>query len=476
MPQVRFAIWQRDIPTMIGSSGSMVKKLEKETNTKINIDRESGTNNPDWSSRMRSVEVKGTKKDLVKALIEITTTITPENDAPFLQIQLLLEDELVTPTGFLMKRPKDGQLNKKVDRLNGEVSARCKVISVAQLGRTGIEVLSLSEEEFEEALLKVVDVLLNEESQGQDVSDRQSIIKISKKSIDEQMEEITKETTIAFLIPLNKTSSLIGPKGVTINKMQKDHDVKLQVESQHSAYTSLGRTVLIHGSIMNIGECMAAITAQIFKDESEEARVVILLPPGVAKFIIGRSGEAIKRVEKESECTLDIEGANGRTGGGLEYCRITGNMETIIKGVQGVVARVSMHLDMNGLTSEEAYPKGLDFSWLPSTGKKSGPWYSDKSGGFGSAGSSGWRTSGVRDGKVFPSQSREGSGLGIRQGSSLASTGWSTSVIPSSGTSPSVGSGTRNVFAGASTSGGGWGAANLWRDNKRGSRRTPWGR
>jgi len=469
MPHLRFVIRQSDIPTLIGSSGSVVKKLEKETNTKIGIDRETGTSGKDWNSRLRSVEVKGNKEDLVKALIEITTTITPPNDEPFLQIQLLLEDEQFTPTRFI-KRPKDGRMNKKVESLNEKVSARCKVVPVGQIGGTGIEVLSSSPDAFEEALTKVVDLLLVEGSQGKDATDRESIMKLSKKTIEEQLEEITSKATIAFLIPAEKTSVLIGPKGVTVKKMQKDHDVKLQVESQNSSYTNIGRTVLIHGSIKNIGECIAAITEKIFKGEGDDARVAILLPPRVASFIIGKGGEAIKRVEKQSECVLDIEGANVRTGaGGLEYCRITGNKETIIIGVQGVVARISMQLDILGLTAEAAYPPGLDFKWLPSEAKKSeGPWYFDKPGAFGSSKGAGWVTSGVRDGKAYSTE--------IRPSPGLASNGWSTTLTPMSAASPPVRSSTSLFFKGVSTRGGGWGASKPWRETITGRSRTPWSR
>jgi len=450
MTRVRFVIRQSDIPTLIGSSGSVVKKLEQETNTKIGIDRETGTNATEWNNRLRSVEVKGEKEDLVKALVEITTTITPTSDDPFLQIQLLLEDEQISHTGFIVKKPRDEQMNKKVESLNNKLSARCKVVPVGQIGGTGIEVLSISQDEFEEALTKVVDLLVSEDSQ---VNNTVDLRELSKKTVEEQLQEITTKATIAFLIPFTKTSLLIGAKGATIKAIQKDHDVKLEVEGQNSSYTSIGRTVLICGSIKNIGECLAAITEILFKEESDDAKVAILLPPGVASFIIGKGGEAIKRVQKQTGCTFDIEKVDRTSTGGLEFCRISGRKDKITLGIQGIVARVSMQLDILGLTAEAAYPRGLDFSWLGSDGNKSmGSLWAGKSGASGSSGQ-GWVTSGVREGKAYATEMRP-----------INSNGWSTTLTSMSAAPTLV----------RSSAAVGWGATKSWMSKSMGRSRTPW--
>jgi len=211
-------------------------------------------------------------------------------------------------------------------------------------------------------------MLENEGMLGEATTDRRAMFKLVKQSIDEQVKSITSKEAIAFLVPYDKTSTLIGPKGATIKELEKIHDVQLVVEKPESSYCTIGHTALIRGTIEKMGECLADITARIFKSESIQPRVIILLPPGVPRYLIGHSGETIKRVEKESGCKLEIERAETRRNGeiagrqyDIEYCQITGSEDTIARGVQGVAARILIQLDIQGQSSEATIPAAADF-------------------------------------------------------------------------------------------------------------------
>jgi len=364
MIHLNFVIKQSDVASVIGNHGSNVKQLESKTNTKIAVQRDLGTLQRDFH-KYRRIKINGAKDDVVNAIVEVVNTITPEKDAPFLQVYILLGEEETTRESLTLGQ-KEGL--RKFDSINAEINARVKTVSLGPFDVIGIEILSTLEEDLNEGISSVVDWLEDEGLLGQSTSDRQSMLKLAKKSIDEQVKAITSREAVAFLVPYDKTSRLIGPKGATIKELEKDHDVNLVVEKPDSSYCTIGRTVLVRGTIDNIGKCLAEATKKIFEGDDLAPRVIMLLPPGVPRYLIGHSGETIKRVEKESGCNLEVERAETRINGELagpeydiEYCQICGTEETIVKGIQGVAARVLIQLDIQGQTSEATIPAGADF-------------------------------------------------------------------------------------------------------------------
>jgi len=334
-----------------------------------------------------------------------------------------------------------------VDTLNGKVKARCKVTSFGPSNVRVIEILGASKEQFEEALNKVIGILEDEELVERSHVDRQMMQKLSKKPINEQIQEITSVETFAFLIPFKKTSSVIGPKGVTIKKLQKDHEVKLMVEKQDSSYTNLGRIVLVQGTIEKIGECFAAISAKIF--DGKDCTVVILLPSGFSRFVVGACGVTVKRIEKYSGCKLNLEHAER-----VEYCQISGKLDKVAKGVQGVMARVAIQQRVLGVTSEAAISKDIQFGGpgFVANDDKRASWKSSLCG----AGSQ-WRSSNVQGDRLYLMSSSKPIEAGYR------GPGW-----PSSSASKSGSSFISSWTAGSRTGSGGLGTAKLWKpSNKR---------
>jgi len=364
MIHLNFVIRQSDVSTLIGSQGSYIKQLEQDTSTTIKVQRDEGVLERDLS-KLRRVKISGTKKNIVEALVEATKTITPETDAPFLQLHVMLGKEDTNMDSLSLGQKES---LSKIDFLNSESSARLKVVTLGQWGTLGIEILTNSEEELQETLIRVLEMFENEGLLREVVTDRKAMLKLVKQSIDEQVKSITSKEAIAFLVPYDKASTLIGPKGSTIKELEKTHDVQLVVEKPESSYCTVGHTVVIRGTIEKMGECLADVTARIFESECIEPRVIILLPAGVPRYLIGHSGETIKRVEKESGCKLEIERTKTRRNGeiagrqyDIEYCQITGSEDTIARGVQGVAAIILIQLDIQGLTSEATIPAGADF-------------------------------------------------------------------------------------------------------------------
>jgi len=126
MVHLNFVIRQSDVSILIGSSGSNIKQLEQDTSTTIKVQRDEGILERDLS-KLRRVKIKGTKKNIVEALVEATKTITPETDAPFLQLHVMLGEENTNVDSLTL-----GQKESlgKIDFLNAESSARLKVVSL----------------------------------------------------------------------------------------------------------------------------------------------------------------------------------------------------------------------------------------------------------------------------------------------------------------------------------------------------------
>jgi len=375
MPQLNFIVTQPDVSIVIGNKGVQVKALEEETNTKIHLQNDTRMLSRDFS-KLRNFRIIGDKKDIVKGLIKILSeTLAKEHDSPFLQCLLLPGGE----TQFSLQQGSTdyNKFTQEIAKLNETTSSRIRPISLGPNEMLGIEVLSISEKDMEEALGMIMELY---ESAGvmreteADTTSRKEMFRLVKASIDEQMEFLKSKEIIAFLIPEEKTSFLIGPRGATIKELESAHDVKLVVEKPQAPFFATGRAVIVRGEVPNICECLAAAMDKIFEKDNIEPRVVCLIPPGVPRYLIGHAGESIRRIENESGCSLTIQPAQLRSGFPMDgqeikYCQIKGPRENIIKGIQGVVARVILQLFLQGQTSADAIPEHSDFGVFGNFGR-----------------------------------------------------------------------------------------------------------
>jgi len=205
MPQLHIIVRQKNVSNLIGSGGVNVKALEKETNTKINIQKDSGMLERDFS-KLRNVRIIGEKDDLVKGVVKIVCgTLTDEFSSPILQLMLLPGGE----TEYSLRQGLMGHngLMKDILKVNEETSARIGVISLGPTGVFGIEILSSSEDALQRALEKVIELYEKEgviEGTLREGHNRQDILTLLKGSIDEQLEVLKSKETIAFLIPEEK--------------------------------------------------------------------------------------------------------------------------------------------------------------------------------------------------------------------------------------------------------------------------------
>lgn len=375
MPQLNFVVTQPDVSIVIGNKGVQVKALEDETNTKIHLQNDTRMLSRDFS-KLRNFRIIGEKEDIVKGLIKISAdTIAKEHDSPFLQCLLLPGGETKFP---LQQGSTDHEeFKQELAKLNEATLSRIKPVSLGPNEMLGIEILSITEKDMEEALGKVMELYEAEgvmQETEADTTSRKEMFRLVKASIDEQMEFLKSKEIIAFLIPEEKTSFLIGPKGATIKDLEAEHDVKLVVEKPQAPFFATGRAVIVRGDVPNICECLAAAMDKIFERDNIEPRVVCLIPPGVPRYLIGHAGESIRRIENESGCSLTIQPAQIRggfpmDGREIKYCQIKGPRENIIKGIQGVVARVILQLYLQGQTSAEAIPEHSDFGVFGNFGR-----------------------------------------------------------------------------------------------------------
>jgi len=375
MPEVSFIVPQPDVSVIIGMKGVQVKALEQETNTRIHLQNDTGMLSRDYL-KLRNFKIIGEREDIAKGIVKIIgETIAKEHDGPFLQCILLPGDE----SDFSLQQGtiQHNEFKKELANVNQVTSSRIKPISVGPTGIFAIEILSISEADMEEALGKIMELYGSEgvmrETEGESLN-REELIKLTKGTIAEQMEFLKEKEIIAFLIPEEKTSMLIGPKGSTIKELEQAFQVKLVVERPQAPFFATGRAVIIRGEVSNICECLAAAMDKLFERDNIDPRVVCLLPPGIPKYLIGHKGETITRIEQESGCSLKVQPAQLHSGfpipgKEIKYCQIKGPRENIVTGIQGCVARVLLQLFLQGQTSHAAIPQESDFGVFGNFGR-----------------------------------------------------------------------------------------------------------
>lgn len=375
MPEVNLIVPQPDVSVVIGMKGVQVKALEQETKTRIHLQNDTGMLSRDFLKH-RNFKIIGEREDIAKGIVKILgETIAKEHDGPFLQCILLPGEE----SDFLLQQGtiQHNEFKKELANVNQATSSRIKPISLGPTGIFGIEILSLSEGDLEDALGKIMDLFGSEgvmrETEGENLN-RDELIQLTKGSIADQMEFMKEKEIMAFLIPEEKTSFLIGPKGATIKELEQAFDVKLVVERPQAPYFATGRAVIVRGEVTNICECLAAAMDKLFQRDNIDPRVVCLLPPGIPKYLIGHKGETITRIEEESGCSLKVQPAqlNGGfpiPGKEIKYCQIKGPRNNIVKGIQGCVTRVLLQLFLQGQTSHSAIPEHSDFGVFGNFGR-----------------------------------------------------------------------------------------------------------
>jgi len=375
MPEINLIVTQPDVSIVIGNKGVQIKALEQQTNTKIHLQNDTNMMSRDFF-KLRNFRILGDRQDLVKGVVKIVAgTLTKEHDSPFLQCFLLPGGE----TDFTLREGsvEHNEFKKELAELNEGTRSRIRPVELSSTGIFGIEILSISEEDMMEAVEKIMDMY---QSQGvlqtvlRNTVDRDELLRLAKAPIDEQMEFLKEKEIIAFLIPEEKTSFLIGPKGASIKELETAFDVKLVVERPQAPFFETGRAVICRGEVTNICECLAAAMDKIFEKDNIEPRVVCLLPSGVPRYLIGHAGENIRRIEQESGCSLTVQPAQPRPGfpmGGAEmkYCQIMGPRENIVKGIQGVAARIIFQLFLRGQSSHGAIPEHSDFGVFGNFGR-----------------------------------------------------------------------------------------------------------
>ncbi|TKR73013.1 hypothetical protein L596_020381 [Steinernema carpocapsae] len=135
------------------------------------------------------------------------------------------------------------------------------------------------------------------------------------------------QTTQEMLIPGLKCGLIIGKSGVTIKAIQEQTGVKMLLIQGNSKATGVPKPLRISGDPVKVKQARRMVE-KILQSKKE-----VFVPSCLVGEIIGKDGEAIKKLEKKSGATIhikrdDVSNAPDR------YTTIQGSPDQIIKATQ----------------------------------------------------------------------------------------------------------------------------------------------
>jgi len=443
---------------LIGSGGKIIRLLQSTTNTFIDVEKQAIV-------PIKRVQVRGDWRSVCKGISLIGQKLAPlwgpmEAELEY-KIGILLPDPHLP--GFLI-----GTKGATISKIEADTECSLKMVR-NPVGPQQINIKANSVEAFNSGIFAVVKKRM--EFLFKDFDDplatgiansrnqREEIMEISKKTTEEQIKELSEieeSTSIHFLVPFHSVTFLIGSKGSVINKIQSDSNTKINVE-RGAPFSEYGRTVRIEGKVDLVCSAIKECIKQVNNHKSEWSRETdkpwleeetpkvitgVLVPPGLGRWLIGKAGASVQKLEADSGARLRVKRLEP-----CEVAEISGTWDQVNSALDMVVCRLVTGGLLDGRSSLVPSPWECPHLW----GRQQPMWGGGGPGGWGPPPSAGWGRSGWgpppgtgRWGSAWGrgrDRDRGGWGRGGGWGGSATSNGsgrwdpskWGNSRAPSSG-------------------------------------------
>mmetsp|Transcript_12522 Transcript_12522/g.28636 ORF Transcript_12522/g.28636 Transcript_12522/m.28636 type:complete len:1302 (-) Transcript_12522:61-3966(-) len=128
----------------------------------------------------------------------------------------------------------------------------------------------------------------------------EDIVQSGKAAVDEIVDQARKECIFTD-IPESAMSAFIGKGGSGIKKFSSDNQVKMErINKLHSG------TIKITGKEENVATARDAVVAWVMEWEASNEGISVDIDERIIPVVIGKGGETIRRIQKETGCKLDI--------------------------------------------------------------------------------------------------------------------------------------------------------------------------
>ena len=129
----------------------------------------------------------------------------------------------------------------------------------------------------------------------------EDIVQSGKAAVDEIVDQARKEC-IFTEIPESAMAAFIGKGGSGIKKLSSDNHVKMErINKLHSG------TIKITGKEENVATARDAVVAWVMEWEASNEGISVDIDERIIPVVIGKGGETIRRIQKETGCKLDID-------------------------------------------------------------------------------------------------------------------------------------------------------------------------
>ena len=126
-------------------------------------------------------------------------------------------------------------------------------------------------------------------------------VQSGKAAVDEIVDQARKECIFTD-IPESAMAAFIGKGGSGIKKFSSDNHVKMErINKLHSG------TIKITGKEENVATARDAVVAWVMEWEASNEGISVDIDERIIPVVIGKGGETIRRIQKETGCKLDID-------------------------------------------------------------------------------------------------------------------------------------------------------------------------
>lgn len=140
-------------------------------------------------------------------------------------------------------------------------------------------------------------------SSSEGLSPRQSSFAVYIRGSEAGVQEVLKrlnalidaQTSKTFRFPAEVTSTIIGSKGATITKIQKESGAAISVSDGAAT---------VRGDEEQVGKAVAELEAIVAKYKDENLKFYI--PPSTLGTLIGKAGSTLNKIRQESGATIDV--------------------------------------------------------------------------------------------------------------------------------------------------------------------------
>lgn len=332
------------VGTLIGRGGEVVKQLSKDSGARIEISKTAG----DGSSGERTVHISGTQEciDRAKKMIEDCIEKAKEKTGGN------------NPNACTLRVPHDligmliGRGGETIKELKKESGARIDILKEpvddGSTDRPADRVVNITgPPECVEYAKKMIEEMLGKRvKEESDDRDRRS---------QSPGGELVRATTAVLHVHNDLIGMLIGKGGETIRTISKDFSVRIEIVKETEGCEKDERAVKISGAPDGVerarrhiedtlsgsreGKGVRRIERETSNRSSSGGGRAIQIPNNMIGVLIGRGGETISRLQRDTKARIEIAKDDGNSSD--RNVIISGSPDAIEKAVEAVEAVLS---------------------------------------------------------------------------------------------------------------------------------------